>query len=238
MAESRPQAAAGASESQPPAIGRRIRGLDATERQAQRRRQLLDAALELFASRGYPNTSIEQICQVAYVGTKSFYELFDGREACYIALLQEITEQIMAGMVERFREAPGDATEGSRMLVAAFAHELVDDPRVAKVTFGEGGAISPAVERQRRANRRRAASFLESIWRRYDVTTDPQLQRPGRRSVDLHRVAVGAIGGMFELVADWLQDADPGSPADVEALITDLTDFHEAVQSGLGVRRG
>ena len=42
---------------------RRIRGLDAEQRRDQRRRQLLESALELFAGQGYQNTSIEQICQ-------------------------------------------------------------------------------------------------------------------------------------------------------------------------------
>ena len=60
-------------------MARTIRGLDAEERRAQRRAQLLDAALELFAANGYLNTSIEQLCQAAYVGTKAFYEVFDSR---------------------------------------------------------------------------------------------------------------------------------------------------------------
>lgn len=39
--------------------GRRIRGLDAEQRRAQRRAQLLTAAFDLFARDGYVNTSIE-----------------------------------------------------------------------------------------------------------------------------------------------------------------------------------
>jgi len=47
----------------------------------------LTAAFELFARDGYVNTSIEQICQTAYVGNKAFYELFDSKEDCYLALM-------------------------------------------------------------------------------------------------------------------------------------------------------
>lgn len=202
---------------------------------------MLDAALELFAADGYLNTSIEQICQTAYVGTKSFYELFDGREACYVALLRRITERIMATMVDALGElaederavADEDGAEeaGMRSLIGAFAHALIDDPRIAKVTFGGASAISAAVERQRRVNRRQAASFLESVWRHYG---DPTGQRRG--AVDPHRMAIGAIGGLFDLVADWLLDADPANTADVEALITDLTDFHRVIRAGITSR--
>src|SRR5579859_851505 len=51
-------------------------------------------------------------------------------------------------------------------VVAAFARALVDDPRVALVTFGSGRAISPAVEPQRRLNRRWGAAFAERLWGR------------------------------------------------------------------------
>jgi AcrR family transcriptional regulator len=213
--------------------GRRIRGLDADQRREQRRGQLLDAALELFAANGYLNTSIEQLCQAAYVGTKAFYEVFDSRESCYIALLQRITERISTRLTETLRDAPADEPAATRMLINALAHALVDDPRIARVTFGQSAAISPAVERQRRTNRRWAASFIESIWRRYGVTAGR-----GKRRVDLHRVAIGVIGGMFDLIADWLLDAEPDRPDDVASLIRGLTDFYQTVRDGLAVRPG
>jgi AcrR family transcriptional regulator len=205
-------------------VGRRIRGLDAEQRRQQRREQLLDAALDLFAATGYHNTSIEQICQAAYVGTKSFYEVFDGREACYLALLQRTTERISGRMVDALRAAPPGDASAVPALITAFAHALVDDPRLARVTFGQAAGISPAVERQRRTNRRWAAAFLESVWRQYGIT-DP--------ATDHHRVAVGTIGGMFDLVADWLLDSDPTAPAAVTALAADLTTFHQVISTGL-----
>lgn len=209
--------------------GRRIRGLDAAQRRAQRRDQLLEAALELFATQGYANTSIEQICQTAYVGTKGFYELFANKEACYLALLDRITQDISQRLVEGLRDAPADEQQAARQLIAGFAHAVVDDPRRAQAAFGEGAGVSPNVDHQRRVNRRWGAEFIQSVWRRYGV--DEHTVRPG---VDLHRVAVGLIGGLFDLIVDWLHDAGPGHAGDVEALISDLTTFYELVRSGLG----
>ena len=205
--------------------GRRVRGLDAEQRREQRRDQLLVTALDLFATKGYQSVSIEQICQTAYVSTKSFYELFDSKEACYLVLLQQVSERIEAGMQDVLRAEPAGLDD----IVAAFAHALVDDPRIARVTFGEATGVSPAVERQRRVNRRWSASFLEAVWRQYDVVP------PRRRSrrPDLHRVAIGAIGGLFDLVADWLHDSDPAAAADVATLIADLTAFHRIVCAGI-----
>jgi AcrR family transcriptional regulator len=202
--------------------GRRIRGLDADQRRAQRRNALLDAALDLFAEQGYLSTSIEQICQRAYVGTKSFYEVFDGRESCYVALLRRIVERTTAHMARVLEGAPDDEPEATRILIEAFAHSFVDDVRLAKVTFGEGSAITPAAERQRRANRRWAADFIESIWQRYGV---------GSRHT--RGVAVGVVGGLFEIVADWVHDADVPDDTAVTILIRDLSSFYGATRAGM-----
>jgi AcrR family transcriptional regulator len=205
-------------------MGRRIRGLDADQRRAERREQLLDAALELFAKQGYLATSIEQICSTAYVGTKSFYEIFDSKEACYLGLLQRVSERLEAGMVELATQATGSERQVAPELLAAFVHSLLDDPRVVKVTFGQASGISQVIERQRRTNRRWTATFLETLWDRFDETTDD----PARRAV-----AIGLVGGLFDLVADWLLDADLGDAGQVENLIDDLTSFYITVRRGL-----
>ncbi|MFB8009093.1 TetR/AcrR family transcriptional regulator [Nocardia sp. NPDC056000] len=203
---------------------RRIRGLDADERSAQRRRQLLAAATELFARQSYSGTSIEQICQAAFVGTKGFYDHFESKEACYTALLTQITEQIQQRVATAAAETAGrDWDERMRALVAAFVHAIADDPRLAKVTFGEAGGISPAVEAQRRSNRRWGAAFLNQQWPQGDSLTE-------RQGLAL---CLATIGGMFELVADWLHHHDDGGNQDsVETLTEDLTRFIAVVHTG------
>ncbi|WP_433577097.1 TetR/AcrR family transcriptional regulator [Nocardia brasiliensis] len=208
---------------------RRIRGLDAEQRSAQRRSQLLDAATELFAEHSYSGTSIEQICQRAYVGTKGFYDHFDSKEACYLALLEQLTAQIQQ------RAAAGAAAaadlgwpERAAAVVDAFVHAIADDPRLAKVTFGEAGGISPTVEKMRRSNRRWAAAFLDREWAG-EPAADPAVQRARLA------LALAGIGGMFELVADWLHHHDDGeAPDGAETLSADLTAFLTVLHAGRG----
>lgn len=208
---------------------RRIRGLDAEQRSAQRRSQLLDAATELFAEQSYSGTSIEQICQRAYVGTKGFYDHFDSKEACYLALLEQLTAQIQQRAIAGAAAVAGrDWSERAAAVVAAFVHAIADDPRLAKVTFGEAGGISPTVEKMRRSNRRWAAAFLDREWAG-EPARDAAVQR-GRLAL-----ALAAIGGMFELVADWLHHHDDGeAPDGAETLVADLTEFLRVMHAGRG----
>lgn len=195
-----------------------------------RREQLLASAFALIARDGYANTSIEQICQNAFVGNKAFYETFDSKEDCYIELLRQIAERIERHVVEILDDTTADTNEMVERLLSAFAHALVDDPRVAVVAFGECAGISPRVERQRRENRRWTATFLEEFWRRREF-----LESADSATFDFHALAVLTVGGLFEAVADWLHDheADPESRPSIDTLISHLTGFMAVVRAGI-----
>lgn len=205
---------------------RRIRGLDAEQRRQQRRDALLEAGLDLFATHGFANTTIEQLCQHAYVGTKAFYETFASRDDLYAALLARIVDEVLGGLAESAASRPElgeeELTPG---LLAEFAHAFVDDVRYAKVAFGEGSAITPDAERQRRRNRRAAAAFLQSLWERFGAApTEAE-----------HGVAIGVIGGLFDIIADWVLDlaADDPAPAEIDVLVSRLQNFYRAVRHGM-----
>lgn len=212
---------------------RTIRGLDPDQRRAKRREQLLAAALELFANKGYINTSIEQICQGAYVGNKAFYELFSSKEECYVALLREISERIKQQVMQTVQQlSDEDAAEAFRLLLTTFAHSVVDDPRIGVVAFRDVGGISLDVERQRRDNRRWVAAFLEELWRRFELVPDNPRDDGIEDPADFHALATGIAGGLFEIVASWLHGA-AAQQSDISVLISDLIGFVSLVHAGL-----
>jgi len=231
---SRPSAGAGKRTTAPRSATSRaprtIRGLDAEQRRVHRREQLLASAFELIARDGYANTSIEQICQNAFVGNKAFYETFDSKEDCYIELLRQIAERIERQVVEILEATTADNDDMVERLLSAFAHALVDDPRIAVVAFGECAGISPRVERQRRENRRWTATFVEELWRRREF---PEIAAD--TTLDFHALAVLTVGGLFEAVADWLHDYEPDAEQrpSIDTLIGNLTSFMAVVRAGI-----
>jgi AcrR family transcriptional regulator len=196
--------------------GRTVRGLDAEQRRAQRRADLLEAALTLFGRKGFANVPIEEICQTAYVGTKSFYELFDSKEACYLALFEQLAADLSARMLAAFAEGDHD----DEALIETFARTLVVDPRVPRVVFAQSTGVSPAVERRRRENRRWGAGFVEEVWRQQGVIPV---------GVDVRAIAIATVGGLFELVTEWLFEENE----DVTELIGQLVAYDRVVRAGL-----
>jgi AcrR family transcriptional regulator len=64
-----------------------MRGID--EDKSNFRQRLLDALEEGIAEDGYPRTTVADIVRRARTSRRTFYEHFDSREACFVALLTE-----------------------------------------------------------------------------------------------------------------------------------------------------
>lgn len=63
-----------------------------------RRKQIMDAALELFASEGYSHCSISQLASHAGISKGLLYNYFKSKEALLIAIIEEGMQDIMAMM--------------------------------------------------------------------------------------------------------------------------------------------
>jgi AcrR family transcriptional regulator len=110
---------------------------------AHQRERLFAATVDLVAKRGYRNTSIDHIVKSARVGYVAFYDLFEGKEECFLAAF----ERIVAETAEALASAAAGETEWPRQIAAALACTLdliVADPKRARVALVEVQAAGPA----------------------------------------------------------------------------------------------
>ncbi|ADI02746.1 transcriptional regulator, TetR family [Syntrophothermus lipocalidus DSM 12680] len=64
----------------------------------EKRKRLLKSALELFAEKGYSNTSVRSIIDRSGLGTGTFYKYFNSKEEILKALLEEFLSQIISSI--------------------------------------------------------------------------------------------------------------------------------------------
>lgn len=73
--------------------GRRER---ASQMREERRRQILDAALEVFAERGYHGTSVSHIVEAAGVARGTFYLYFESKNVVFLELVDDLVRGFRA----------------------------------------------------------------------------------------------------------------------------------------------
>jgi AcrR family transcriptional regulator len=69
------------------------------------RRRLIAAMLDLVAERGYPATTVGDVVAAARCSRNAFYELFEDKEACYIAAADETGAEMLEALVSGAQQA-------------------------------------------------------------------------------------------------------------------------------------
>jgi AcrR family transcriptional regulator len=109
---------------------------------AHQRERLFKATVDLVAKRGYLNTSVDHIVKSARVGYVAFYDLYDGKEDCFLAAFDRIVAEASGNLAA----AVADEPEWPRQIAVALACLLdliVANPKRARVALVEVQAAGP-----------------------------------------------------------------------------------------------
>lgn len=189
--------------------GRPYAGRAPQERRTDRRERLLDAGLEVFGTVGWEAAGIALICATARVGTRAFYEEFDGREE----LLREVATVVVMDAVEQLRErlhaAPPTVEERVRAGLAGYVGHLTADPRRARVAY----RAVPAAGRLLPDRHRASAAFAELIGQEAAALGVGTPERP-------ELLALALTGAVAELLS-WWASTSPAPP--VDPVVEELT---------------
>jgi AcrR family transcriptional regulator len=104
---------------------------------ARRREQLLEVALHVFASRGFHQTSMNDVADAAGVTKPVLYQHFSSKRALYLELLELVSLRLMAAIDEATSAAAGPRQQVERGLRAYF-HFVVESPDEYQLMFGGG----------------------------------------------------------------------------------------------------
>ena len=129
---------------------------------ASQRGRILRAMVDAVAERGYANVRVADVIAVAGVSRKTFYELFDDREDCFLAAfdfhLALLLETTTAGF-QATAEAPW--TERIRVGLTAFLTGMAEQPAAARFCIVEVLAAGPEAVARRDAAIQEFARFLD-----------------------------------------------------------------------------
>jgi AcrR family transcriptional regulator len=125
---------------------------------AERREELLTAAMERFAEGGYHGTSTELIARDAGISHPYLFRLFRTKKELFLAC----DERACGKVIEAFRRAAADAPEGEKLTAMgeAYTHELLPD-RHALLMMMQGFAAASDPEIQERVRSQYAAIISE-----------------------------------------------------------------------------
>lgn len=178
----------------------------------QRRRRLLQAALNLFSDKGFHPTSVEDVVGSARMSKSAFYEFFQSKEDCFCALLEQEGGAVIHQVVEAAAQG-ADHRERMCSGILGFVRSCTGKSApVARMMVVESVGLTPRVEALRRHLQERFVSMVAEEARRaaadgdaFYAAVDPQVF--GRAVVGAVNEAVGQLlaeGGDASTVGDGL----------------------------------
>ena len=104
----------------------------------QRRRQLFDVALEVFAERGYHGASMAEIAEAAGVTKPVLYQHFRSKRELYLELLADVGQRLLEE-VQKATAAAGGPSPQVASGFAAYFRFVADNESAFRLLFGGDG---------------------------------------------------------------------------------------------------
>jgi AcrR family transcriptional regulator len=187
--------------------GRSRHGLSPDEVAATQRARLLDGLIEAVARKGYAALTVGDVAAAARVSRRTFYEHFRDKEDCFMAAIDDGTQEILGQMASAAASAD-DWLGAVRASVAAYMRAFVERPDFAKAFNLEILAAGP-----------RALEFRAEVHRRFaemyrDLYADARTHEPDLPELPEVTFRL-ATGGFDEFLVEWMRQ---GRVADLEEL--------------------
>lgn len=177
------------------------------EREHEHRTRLLQAMAAVSADKGLALTTIADIVREAGVSKRTFYEHFDSKEACFLALYRAASGSALRTLREALKPDRPWQTQIEHALQAYFEH-LAAGAGLVQVLFVDIHHLGPEGLRARRDVMQQLADFMVTTVNRAEPgAAPPRALSPA--------MAMAAVGGINELV---LQAIEQGQAAELTKL--------------------
>jgi TetR/AcrR family transcriptional regulator, fatty acid metabolism regulator protein len=175
-----------------------------------KRRQILDAAIRVFARQGFHSTRVADIADEAGVAYGLVYHYFRSKDEVLNELFSERWSLLLAAIEEA---DAGDAP--ARDKLAAVASFIVEsyrhDPELMKVIIVE---VTRAANSFGRTHLPEIRQAYESIAR---IVAEGQAAGAFRRDIDPTFASMSFYGAIEQLLSGWIFELIPASDADFES---------------------
>ena len=176
------------------------------------REQIMARAAELFARQGYTATSMNQVALACGVSKPSLYHYVRDKYQLLVEIAEDHVARLNA-LVAEVQQAPLDATERMRVLIACFMEVYADAQAAHRVLTEDVKFLEPAdQQRVLGAQRQVVAAFAKAI-------ADA---RPDLRGTPLQKPVTMLLFGMMNWMFTWHQPGGPLSHAQMAPVVADL----------------
>lgn len=180
-----------------------------------KRTAMMQAAVRVFAEKGYYAATVRDIVNASNVAIGTFYFYFPDKETLFIYLYEETADFLLQTIQQSLATRatlPHQVAAGIR----AYVNIAVFEPAVVQLLLVGGAGALPALAGKR-------ATFRERLINLWQAPLDVALDRNLIAEQNTRRTAEAMAGAMDEVILNLLNQPDPEREAD--AVVSDTVAF-------------
>jgi AcrR family transcriptional regulator len=198
---------------------RRLRPGPGTPREevvANQRQRLFGAMVASVAERGYIATTVNDLSEISGVSSRTFYDLFPDKKACFLATLEAMIEAAVSFATRNANGngGPEDWEQRARLGFDAFAEMVAAQPAAARLAFLESYSAG-----------REAVDLIENAVAGFEWLARQMLEQSPERAGMPPEMISAHIGAQQEIARARLRR---GQEAELPGLMDDLWDLLRA----------
>jgi AcrR family transcriptional regulator len=163
----------------------------------ERRRQLLDAALEVFVSQGYHAAAMDEIAERAGVSKPVLYQHFPGKLELYLALLDESVKSLI-NTVRDALHSDADPKQRVEATFSAYFEYVGDEGEAYRLVFESDLSNESAVRAKLDQGQKQCAAMVSEAIR----------EDAGLSEDEAYLLGVGMVGMAQVTARYWLGNRD------------------------------
>ena len=177
---------------------------------ASTRDRILDAALSVFAAKGYHRATVDDIVRASETSKGAVYHYFEGKEAVFVALVDEFAERLATAVAATIGERHGALAKVEGALTAVLGTFAANE-RLARLILLEAVSLGRAWELKRAEVHERFAALIQGH-------LDEAAREGSIPPVDTRVATLAWLGAVNEIVVQWLHGRLGDLPATVPTL--------------------
>ncbi|GAB4575176.1 MAG: hypothetical protein Kow0077_25390 [Anaerolineae bacterium] len=184
---------------------------DPAEQAKSTKERILDAALNIFAQKGYHDTRIDEIVAEAHISKGSVYFHFPNKERLFLALVDQFADLLERRTIEAInRESEG--IDRVRAALQTVLETFGRYRRPAKLLLVQAVGLGTTFETKRLEVNERFAALI----RQY---LEEAVQTGDIPPADMNLVAHAWMGAIYNVVIQWVYTGEPTQEQILETLL-------------------
>jgi TetR/AcrR family transcriptional regulator, fatty acid metabolism regulator protein len=166
------------------------------------RQRIVEAALEVFAKKGYHEATMDEIASVSQVSKGGLYFHFPSKQELFLALADAAADMLI-GKVEQAMQTNGARRRQKMRLAIETAFQLLERHRpMARLVFLKMGSLGPPFDAKLMEIHKKIARLIQ-------VQLDQAQAETSIAPADTELVALMWVGAIHEILIWWLHQAKP-----------------------------